>query len=48
MFPFIFIEYMVLSLPLTAVFIVLNKVLKASAYEQNLIKWVTGLVLIES
>ena len=36
--PVIFIEYMVLALPLAAVFMVLNKVLKASAYEQNVVK----------
>jgi len=36
--PVIFIEYMVLALPLAAVFMALNKVLKASAYEQNIMK----------
>ncbi len=36
--PVIFIEYVVLALPLTAVFMALNKVLKASAYEQNIVK----------
>jgi len=36
--PVIFIEYVVLALPLTAVFMALNKVLKASAYEQNIMK----------
>ena len=36
--PVIFIEYLVLALPLAAVFMALNKVLKASAYEQNIMK----------
>lgn len=36
--PIIFIEYLVLALPLAAVFMALNKVLKASAYEQNIMK----------
>jgi len=36
--PVIFIEYVVLALPLTVVFMALNKVLKASAYEQNIMK----------
>ncbi len=36
--PIILIEYMVLALPLTVFFIALNKVLKASAYEQNIMK----------
>ena len=37
-FPVIFIEYLVLSLPIAAVFMALHKAFKASAYEQSVMK----------
>jgi hypothetical protein len=37
-FPVIFIEYLVLALPLAAIFMALHKVFKASAYEQSVMK----------
>jgi len=37
-FPIIFIEYLVLALPLAAIFIGLHKIFKASAYEQSVMK----------
>ena len=36
--PVIFIEYIVLSLPLAAIFMVLNRILKTPAYEQSIVK----------